>query len=202
LEPGSRNQKTRAVNSLSKKNSLFYQSICHALRLLKIPQVTILGDLHCLKDSCFFFRILVQPHCLRKLPAKLRALTHSPSLLANGERLWTFDLDKSQVRRRYSCVRDIRRSHCRPFCAHMSTQLEWIHACTLLTKRNCQDFLCLSCVCFWHWRVFNSNIFYHLLLEVKLQEQGDTEELSASVFPFEMSNCQNIPICRWYDPIP
>jgi hypothetical protein len=53
------------------------------LRLLKIPQVAILGNLHCLKSSCFFFQILIQPHCPRKLPAKLYALTHLPSLLAS-----------------------------------------------------------------------------------------------------------------------
>jgi hypothetical protein len=88
-----------------KKNDLFYQSICHPLWLLKIPQVTILDDLHCLKGSCFFW-ILVQSHCPGKVPAKLRAL----SPLANRERMWTFDLDKSQVRGGYNCVREIRRA--------------------------------------------------------------------------------------------
>jgi hypothetical protein len=70
-----------------KKNDLFYQSICHPLRLLKIPQVAILGDLHCLKGSYFFFQILVHPHCPQKLTAKLRALTHPLNLSANRERL-------------------------------------------------------------------------------------------------------------------
>jgi hypothetical protein len=115
-----------------KKNNLFYQSIYHPLGLLKIPQVAIFSDLHCLKGSCFFFQILVQPHCPPNYVPN-----PSPSLLANQEGLWTFDLDKSQVRGRYNCVRDIRRSHCWPFCAHMSAQLEWIHTCTLLIKRNC-----------------------------------------------------------------
>jgi hypothetical protein len=124
------------LRSSCKKNNLFYQSICHPLSLLKIPQVAILGDLHCLKGSCFFW-ILVQPHCPRKLPAKLRALTCPSSLLAIQERLWTFDLDKSQVRSRCNCVRDIRRSHYQSFCAHMSHSVEWICACTLLIKRNC-----------------------------------------------------------------
>jgi hypothetical protein len=40
-----------------KKNDIFYQSICHPLRLLKISQVAILGDLHYLKDSYFFLWI-------------------------------------------------------------------------------------------------------------------------------------------------
>jgi hypothetical protein len=111
--------------------------MCHPLRLLKILQVTMLSDLHCLKGSCFFLQILVQPHCPRKLPAKLCALTHPLSLLANQEKLWTFDLDKSQVRSSYNFVRDIRRSHCQPFCAYKSIQLKWICACTLLSKRNC-----------------------------------------------------------------
>jgi hypothetical protein len=42
-----------------------------------------------------------------------------PSLSTNWKRLWTFDLDKSQLRGKYNCVRDIRRSHCQPFCACM-----------------------------------------------------------------------------------
>jgi hypothetical protein len=100
------------------------------LDYLKIPQVAILGDYHCLKGLCFFFQILVWLHCLWKLPTKLYFLTHTPSLLANWGRLWTFNLDKFQVRGRYNLVRDIRRSHCWPFCAHMS-------AWTLLIKRNC-----------------------------------------------------------------
>jgi hypothetical protein len=119
-----------------KKNNLFYQSICHPLRLLKIPQVTILGDLHFFKVSCFFW-ILVQSHCPWKLSTKLRALMHPLSFLANQKRLWTFDLDKSQVRGKYNCIRDIRRSHCWPFCAWVSAQLEWVYACPLLIKRNC-----------------------------------------------------------------
>jgi hypothetical protein len=61
---------------------------------------------------CFFFQIPVQLHC-----PPTACLTHLPSLLANQERLWTFDLDKSHVRGRYNCVRDVRRSHCQPFCA-------------------------------------------------------------------------------------
>jgi hypothetical protein len=48
---------------ICKKNDLFYQNVCHPLRLLKIPQVAILGDLNCLKGSCFF-QILVPSHCL------------------------------------------------------------------------------------------------------------------------------------------
>jgi hypothetical protein len=109
---------------LCKKNDHFCQSLCHPLRLLKIPQVAILGDLHCLKGSCFFFWIVVQLHCLQKLPTKLRALTHPPSLLGNRERLRTSDLGKSQVGGRYNCIRDVRRSHSLPSCAHVSAQLE------------------------------------------------------------------------------
>jgi hypothetical protein len=60
---------------------------------------------------------LLPDSCTTPLPAKLHALTHPPSLLASRERLWTLDLNKSQVRGRYKCVRDIRRSHCQPFCA-------------------------------------------------------------------------------------
>jgi hypothetical protein len=59
-----------------KKNYLFYQSICHPLRLLKIPQVAILGFLFLLLDS--YTAPLLQ---------KLCALTHPLSLLANPERL-------------------------------------------------------------------------------------------------------------------
>jgi hypothetical protein len=98
--------------SYCEKNDLFYQSTCHPLRLLKIPQVTIFGDSRCLKGSCFFFQILVHPQCSWKLPTKLHALTHLPSLLTNRARLWTFDQDKSQVRGRCNCVRNMRRSHC------------------------------------------------------------------------------------------
>jgi hypothetical protein len=116
---------------LCKKNDLFYQSICHPLRLLRIHHVPILGDLPCLKGYLF----LLLDCCIAPMPAKLCALTHSLNLSANGKRLWTFDLDKSQVRGRYNCIRDIRKSHCQPFCAHRSAQQEWAHACTLLIKK-------------------------------------------------------------------
>jgi hypothetical protein len=59
--------------------------------------------------------LLLLDSCTAPLPTKLHAL----SLLANQERLWTFDLDKSQVRGRYDSVRDIKRSHCQPSCACM-----------------------------------------------------------------------------------
>jgi hypothetical protein len=35
--------------------------------------------------------------------------------------LWTGQI---QGEGQYICVRDIRRSHCQPFCAHVSAQLE------------------------------------------------------------------------------
>jgi hypothetical protein len=41
------------VSTIVRKMIFFYQSICHPFRLLKIPQIAILGDLHCLKGSCF-----------------------------------------------------------------------------------------------------------------------------------------------------
>jgi hypothetical protein len=66
---------------------------------------------------------------------------HPPSLLANQERLWTFDLYKSQVRGRYNCIRDIRRNHHWPFCsAGMNTCLQPFDQ----KKLPCQDFVCLS----------------------------------------------------------
>jgi hypothetical protein len=79
---------TRPQDWKCKKTDLFYQSICHPVRVLKIPQVAILGDLHYLKGSSFFFQILVQPHCLWKLPAKSRDLTHPPSQLRKILKLW------------------------------------------------------------------------------------------------------------------
>jgi hypothetical protein len=42
---------------------------------LKIPQVSILGDLHCLKDPCFFFQILVQA----TFPMKIACQTVCPN---------------------------------------------------------------------------------------------------------------------------
>jgi hypothetical protein len=82
---------------------------------------------------------------------KLYALTHPPSLLANWEDCEPLTwMDKSQVRGRYNCLRDIRRSHCQPFCASVFAQLERAHACTRLIKRKlpCQDFLSLICLFF------------------------------------------------------
>jgi hypothetical protein len=102
--------------------------------------------------------LLLPDSCLTPLPTKLHALTHPPSLLDNMERLFTFDLDKSQMRGRYNWVRDVRRSHCQPFCACVFAYLEWAHACTLLIKRNCLvKIFCLLCACFQHQRVSNSN---------------------------------------------
>jgi hypothetical protein len=96
--------------------------------------------------------LLLLDSCTTPLPPKQHALMHPPSLSANREGLWFFDLDKSQVRGRYDCLRDIRRSHCQPFCACMFAQLEWAHICTLLI-------FCLLCVCFWYWGINNSNNF-------------------------------------------
>jgi hypothetical protein len=62
------------------------------LDYLKIPQVTILGDLHISSSGFLYNSIAHQTACL----------THPPSLLANRERLWTFDLDKSQEKGRYN----------------------------------------------------------------------------------------------------
>jgi hypothetical protein len=126
-----------------KKNDLFYQSICHPLRLLKIPQVAILG-------TCVFLKgLFLLDSCTVPLPAKIaHQITcpgPAPRLLANQERLWTFDLNKSQVRGRYNCVRDIRRSYCQPFCARVcSAGVSSLH---LLIKRNCLVKIFLSLVC-------------------------------------------------------
>jgi hypothetical protein len=67
--------------------------------------------------------LLLLDSCTTPLPTKLHALIHPLSLLSNQESLWTFDLDKSQVRGRYDCIRDIRRSHCHPFCAWLACLL-------------------------------------------------------------------------------
>jgi hypothetical protein len=80
------------------------------------------------------------------LPTKLLALTYPPSLLVNQERLWTFDLDKSQVRGRYNCIREIRRSHCQPFCVYMFAQLEWAHLHPLDQEKIALSRYSVSCV--------------------------------------------------------
>jgi hypothetical protein len=88
----------------------------------------------------------------------LSALTHPPSLLANQGRLWTFDLNKSQVRGRCNCVRDIR-SHCQAFCACMLlSRSEHMLAPSWSRENWLVKIFCLLSVCFWHQRVTNSNI--------------------------------------------
>jgi hypothetical protein len=105
--------------------------------------------------------ILLLDSCTIPFPTKLHALTHPPTLLANQGRLWTFDLDKSQVRGRYDCVRDIRRSHCQPFCACL-----WLsgNKHMLAPSWSRENYLVkifyLLCVCFRHRRVINSNTSY------------------------------------------
>jgi hypothetical protein len=127
-----------------KKNDLFYQSICHPLRLLKIPQVAKLGDLHCLKGTCFFW-ILVQSHCPWKLPTKLCALIHPLSLLANQERPGQIP-GKGQVQLHQL------------YKEEPLSDILCSHACSLLIKRTCLvKIFCLLCVCFQPWGVFNSN---------------------------------------------
>jgi hypothetical protein len=102
--------------------------------------------------------LLLPDPCTTPLPAKLHALTHSPSVLANRERLWTFDLDKSQVRGRYNYIRDIRRSHCQPFyaCVLLSGSEHMLAPCWSRENYLVKIF-CLLCVCFQHWRAINSN---------------------------------------------
>jgi hypothetical protein len=131
----------------------------YCLRLLKNASG------HHLQWLAFKGSLLLLPDSwMTPLPAKLYALTQPPSLLANRGRLWTFDLDKSWVRGKYNYIRDIRRSHCQPFCARMSAQLEWVHTCTLLIKKHCLvKIFCLSCVCFQHRKVFNSNMAWDSL---------------------------------------
>jgi hypothetical protein len=131
------------------------------LDYFKIPQVTILGDLH-------VQRVLAS--CTTPLPPKLHALTHPPSLLANWGRLWIFDLDKSQVRGRYVWVRDIRRSHCQPFCACvLLSRSEHMLALSWSRTNYLVKIFCLLCVCFWHRRVINSNTTPSRLLQLKTE---------------------------------
>jgi hypothetical protein len=86
--------------------------------------------------------LLLPDSCTTPLPSKLYALTHPLNLLANWERLWTFDLDKSQMRGRYNCIKDIRKSHCQPFC--LLVCLAGVSTCLHppdQEKLPCQDFL-------------------------------------------------------------
>jgi hypothetical protein len=111
--------------------------------------------------TCMFKKslLLLQDSCSTPLPAKLYALTHPPSLLASWGKLWTFDLDKSHVRGRYNCVRDIRRSNCQPFCACVSLSRSEHMLAPSWSRENClAKIFCLLCVCFQHRRVINSNI--------------------------------------------
>jgi hypothetical protein len=113
---------------------------------------------------------LLLDSCTAPLPMKIahQIACPNPSLLANQERLWTFDLDKSQVRGRYNCIRDIRRSHCQSFCA-----------CVLLRgseymldqgKISLSRFSVFCVSCFRHWRVINSNSLGRwCLLNIALQ---------------------------------
>jgi hypothetical protein len=102
--------------------------------------------------------LLLLDSCTTPLPAKLHALIHPPSHLANQERLWTFDLDKSQVGGRNNCIRDIRRSHCQPFCACVLLSGSEHMLAPSWSGENCLvKIFCLLCVCFWHRRVITSN---------------------------------------------
>jgi hypothetical protein len=80
-----------------------------------------------------------------------------PSLSTNWKRLWTFDLDKSQVRGKYNCVRDIRRSHCQPFCACMLLSWSEHMLAPSWSREIALSRFSLLCVCFQHQRVSNSN---------------------------------------------
>jgi hypothetical protein len=96
-----------------------------------------------------------------------------PSLLANEERLWTFDLDKSQVRGRYDCVRDIRRSHCQPFCACML--LNWSkHMLASSWSREywLLKIFCLLCVCFGTRGLTSNNLEAWSRILHSVQEGG------------------------------
>jgi hypothetical protein len=108
------------------------------LGYLKIPQVAILGELYVWRVLASSSGFLYDP-----IVHQTACPNPSPKPFSQSGRLWTFDLDKSQVRGKYDCVRDIRRSHCQPLCACVFAQLEWAHARTLLIKRKlpCQDFV-------------------------------------------------------------
>jgi hypothetical protein len=132
--------------------------------------------------------LLLPDSCTTPLSTKLHALTHPPSLLANWERLWIFDLDKSQVRGRYNCVREIRRSHCQPFCACVFT-LAGVSTC-LHPLDNCLvKIFFLLCVCFRHQRVNNSNI-------PELRGSG------FSFYPFSMMLAMGLQVLRYIPGIP
>jgi hypothetical protein len=89
--------------------------------------------------------LLLLDSCTTPLPAKLHALTRPQAFwpIRKDCELWP---DKSQVRDRYHCVRDIRRSHCQPSCACVFAQRGSAHAFTLLIKRNCLVKIFYQCV--------------------------------------------------------
>jgi hypothetical protein len=140
------------LSSLCEKNDLFYQSICYPVRLLKNSSDHHLRWLACLKGPCFLYNSIAhQTACPNPSP---------PSLLANRRRVWTFDLEKSHVRGRYDCIRDIRRSHCQPFCACMMLSgSEHVLAPSWSRENFLVKIFCLLCVCSPHQRVINSNTF-------------------------------------------
>jgi hypothetical protein len=129
--------------------------------------------------------ILLLDSCTIPFPTKLHALTHPPSLLANQGRLWTFDLDKSQVRGRYNCIRDIRRSHCQPLCACvLLSGSENMLAPSCSRENYLVKIFCLLYVCFQHWRVINSNMWHVGPLELGLWPRPSvTLRLSGRILP-------------------
>jgi hypothetical protein len=120
--------------------------MCYPLRLLKNSSVCHLRWLACLKGPCFFFRIPVGLHCPPTVCPNSSPKPFSQS--REIARLWTSDLDKSQVRGQ---VRQLCQGYKeKPLSAILCcvfAQLEWAHACILLIKRilPCQDFS-VSCM--------------------------------------------------------
>jgi hypothetical protein len=81
----------------------------------------------------------------------------SPKPFNQSKEIVNFDLDKSQVRSWYDCVRDIRRSHCQPSCACVLLSGSEHRLAPSWARENwLVKIFCLLCVCFWNQRVINS----------------------------------------------
>jgi hypothetical protein len=137
---------------------IFYINVYVTLfRLLKIPQVTILGDLHCLKGSCFFFWIFVQPHCPQNCP-QIVCPNPSPKPFSQSRKivnLWPGQIPGEGQVQLWQGYKE------KPLLAILCSRVSSTGVSTCLHSFDqkelpCQDFLCLLSVCFWHWRVFNS----------------------------------------------
>jgi hypothetical protein len=126
--------------------------MCRYLRLLKNSSGHHLRWLALFKESLF----LLLDSCPAPLSTKLHTLTHPPKPFSQSREIWPGQIPGEGQVQLHQGYKEEPLLVIVCSCVHSAGVNTCLHPFDQ-KKLPCQDFLCLSCVCFRHQRVINSN---------------------------------------------